>query len=120
MQVVLELNRLIRGWVHYFRYAQARQTMLRLDEWLRRKLRCYRLKQCKRAVGIARFLMERGIKPDQAWALGGSGKGWWRKSLSPQAHRAMGKNWFREIKHVGFAEQYMKLELFLSGNRRMP
>jgi RNA-directed DNA polymerase len=111
-QIVNELNRLIRGWVHYFRYAQAKQTMLRLDEWLRRKLRCYRLKQCKRAVGIARFLMERGIKPDQAWALGGSGKGWWRVSLSPQAHRAMGKKWFREIKHVGFAEQYMKLELF--------
>jgi len=111
-QIVNELNRLIRGWVHYFRYAQAKQTMQRLDEWLRRKLRCYRLKQCKRAVGIARFLMERGIKPDQAWALGGSGKGWWRKSLSPQAHRAMGKKWFMEIKHVGFVEQYMKLELF--------
>lgn len=111
-QIVNELDRLIRGWVHYFRYAQARQTLLRLDEWLRRKLRCYRLKQCKRAVGIARFLMERGIRPDQAWALGGSGKGWWRKSLSPQAHRAMGKDWFREIKHAGFAEQYMKLELF--------
>ena len=111
-QIVLELNRLIRGWVYYFRYAQAKQTLLGLDEWLRRKLRCYRLKQCKRAVGIARFLMERGIKPDQAWALGGSGKGWWRKSLSPQAHRAMGKKWFKEIKYVGFAEQYMKLELF--------
>lgn len=111
-QIVGELNRLIRGWVHYFRYAHARQTMLRLDEWLRRKLRCYRLKQCKRAVGIARFLLERGIKPDQAWTLGGSGKGWWRISLSPQAHRAMGKKWFMEIKYAGFAEQYMKLELF--------
>lgn len=111
-QIVLELNPLIRGWVNYYRYAQARKTMQQLDEWLRRKLRCYRLKQCKRAVGMARFLMERGIKPDQAWALGGSGKGWWRMSLSPQAHRAMGKKWFMEIKHVGFAEQYMKLELF--------
>lgn len=111
-QIVNELNRLIRGWVHYFRYALARQTMHRLDKWLRRKLRCYRLKQCKRAVGIARFLMERGIKPDQAWALGGSGKDWWRMSLTPQSHRAMGKKWFEEIRHVGFAEQYMKLELF--------
>jgi len=110
--IVLELNRLIRGWVHYFRYAQAKQMMHRLDEWLRRKLRCYRLKQCKRAVGIARFLTERGVKPDQAWALGGSGKGWWRMSFSPQAHRAMGRKWFKEIKHAGFAEQYMRLELF--------
>ena len=111
-RIVNELNSLIRGWVNYYRYAQAKGTMQQLDQWVRRKLRCYRLKQCKRAVGIARFLMERGIKPDQAWALGGSGKGWWRISLSPQAHRAMGKEWFKEIKHTGFAAQYMKLELF--------
>lgn len=110
--IVLELNRLIRGWVNYYRYAQARGTMYQLDKWLRRKLRCYRLKQCKRAVGIARFLMERGIKPDQAWALGGSGKGWWRMSLTPQAHRAMGEKWFMEIKYAGFAAQYVKLEVF--------
>jgi len=118
-QIVIELNNLIRGWVSYYRYASARKLMRYLDAWLRRKLRCYRLKQCKRAVGIARFLMERGILPDQAWALGGSGKGWWRISLTPQAHRAMGKEWFREIKYTGFAEQYMKLEHSLSGNRRM-
>ena len=111
-RIVNELNSLIRGWVNYYRYAQAKGTMQQLDQWVRRKLRCYRLKQCKRAAGIARFLMERGINPDQAWTLGGSGKGWWRISLSPQAHRAMGKEWFREIKHTGFAAQYMKLELF--------
>ena len=111
-RIVNELNSLIRGWVNYYRYARAKGTMQQLDQWVRRKLRCYRLKQCKRAVGIARFLMERGINPDQAWALGGSGKGWWRISLSSQAHRAMGKEWFREIKHTGFAAQYMKLELF--------
>ena len=107
-----ELNSLIRGWVNYYRYAQAKGTMQQLDQWVRRKLRCYRLKQCKRAVGIARFLMEGGVTPDQAWMLGGSGKGWWRIFLSPQAHRAMGKEWFKEIKHTGFAAQYMKLELF--------
>lgn len=111
-RVVGKLNNLIRGWVNYFRYAEAKRLMEKLDGWLRRKIRCLKLKQCKRAKGIARFLMERGIKPDAAWALGGSGKGWWRKSLSPQSHRAMGKEWFEEIKLSGFADRYMKLELF--------
>jgi len=108
--VVLELNALIRGWVAYFRLAQAKGTMRDLDAWLRRKLRCLKLKQCKRAVGIARFLMERGIDRDGAWTLGGSGKGWWRIALSPQSHRAMGTKWFEEIGLAGFTDRYRKLE----------
>lgn len=109
--VVLELNALICGWVAYFRLAQAKGIMSDLDAWLHRKLRCLKLKQCKRAVGIARFLMERGIDRDGAWKLGGSAKGWWRIALSPQAHRAMGRKWFEEIGLAGFTDRYMKLEL---------
>ena len=109
-QIVNELNRLIRGWVAYFRMARAKGVMAELDAWMRRKLRCLKLKQCKRAIGIARFLMARGIECDKAWRLGGSGKGWWRLSLSPQAHRAMGKNWFNEIGLNGFADRYGQLE----------
>jgi len=111
-RTVSELNSLIRGWVAYFRMAQAKGTMGDLDAWMRRKLRCMKLKQCKRAVGIARFLMSRGVERNKAWMLGGSGKGWWCKSLSPQAHRAMGKNWFNEIGLDGFADRYRKLERF--------
>lgn len=111
-QIVSELNRLIRGWVAYFRLAQAKGTMRELDAWMRRKIRCLKLKQCKRAVGIARFLMSRGVERNKAWRLGGSGKGWWRLSLSPQAHRAMGKDWFKELGLAGFEDRYMRLELF--------
>ena len=110
--IVTELNALIRGWVAYFRLAKAARTMRNLDRWLRRKFRCLKLKQCKRAVGIARFLQERGVERNAAWKLGGSGKGWWRIALSPQAHRAMGKKWFEEIGLAGFTDRYTKLELF--------
>ena len=37
-RIVNELNSLIRGWVNYYRYAQARGTK-KLDQWVRRKLR---------------------------------------------------------------------------------
>lgn len=109
-QVVNELNSLIRGWVAYFRLARAKGMMGDLDAWMRRKLRCLKLKQCKRAIGVARFLMARGIERDKAWTLGGSGKGWWRLSLSPQSHRAMGKEWFNQIGLDGFADRYRQLE----------
>ena len=105
-RMIGELNALVRGWVGYFKLAKAKGKMTELDGWTRRKLRCVKLKQCKRAVGIARFLMERGIKPDAAWCLAGSGKGWWRIALSPQSHRAMGMDWFRELGVTSFADRY--------------
>ena len=61
----------------------------------RRKLRCYRLKQLKRAKTIAAMLMQRGIGEASAWSVATSGKGWWRLSLTNQAHKAMGIGWWR-------------------------
>ena len=95
--VIGELNRTLGGWLVYFRLANAKDWCSETERWLRRKLRCYRLKQCKRRIGIARFLMENGCMEYQAWELAMSRKGWYRMALSPQAHKAMGAVWFRRL-----------------------
>ena len=41
----------------------------RLDEWIRRKLRCVRLKQCKREKTIADFLPSLGVPEWRSWIL---------------------------------------------------
>jgi RNA-directed DNA polymerase len=46
-QVIAEVNAFTSGWVQYFRHARAQQALVELDRWLRRRLRCYRLKQAK-------------------------------------------------------------------------
>lgn len=84
-----ELNSFLRGWVVYFRQAQCRTHLLRLDEWVRHRLRCVRLKQRKRAYSISRFLQSLGVPEWRAWILALSGKGWWRMAGSPPAHEAM-------------------------------
>ena len=61
----------------------------RLDEWIRRKLRCYRLKQRKRGRSLSRFLRELDVPAPQASRLASSGKGWWRLADTPQANQAM-------------------------------
>jgi RNA-directed DNA polymerase len=84
------------GWIAYYRFAACRVISNALDGWIRRKLRCYRLKQRKGAKSVARFLRE------ARRVLGGQlsqwppGKGWWRLvQLSPcQAHQAMSNEWF--------------------------
>ena len=79
-----------------FRYAQCWWLLRDLDGWIRRKLRCYRLKQCHRVNAVRRFLEHLGAARGSAWRLARSGKGWWRKSISPPAYWAMTNKWFKE------------------------
>lgn len=94
--VIREVNQRFGGWIQYFRMAQMKGLMQAIGQWLRRRLRCLRLKQCKRVHAMARYLMGLGVREDSAWKLALSGKGWWRLADTPQAHRAMSLAWFKD------------------------
>lgn len=96
-EVIVETNKLLAGWLAYYKLAQITKKAERLGEWLRRRLRCYRLKQCKRAIGIYRFLRGRGISVAESWKLAGSSKGWYRLANTPQSNMAMNHVWFRDM-----------------------
>jgi RNA-directed DNA polymerase len=109
-QMIGELNSYLTGWVTYFRYAACKTHLQRLDEWIRRKLRCVRLKQRKRAKSIADFLQSLGVPEWSAWVLALSGKGWWRKAGAPQANQAMSIAWFKAQGLVSLSERYAELQ----------
>lgn len=92
--MIAQVNAFTTGWVTYYRHGQAQSALKQSDQWLRRKLRCVRLKQCKRVMSIANFLQESGVPERRAWMLALSGKGWWRLAGSPQAAEAMTIAWF--------------------------
>lgn len=108
-QVIADLSPVLRGWLNYFRQGYSYKILQRLDGWIRRKLRCYRLKQCKNTISMQRFLHSLGVKKWQSWILALSGKGVWRKSNSPQAHEAMNKSWFEEQGLYILTLNYLKL-----------
>src|SRR5579871_506068 len=116
-RMISEVNSFVTGWVTYFRHAACKSTLRDTDEWLRRKLRCVRLKQCNRAKPIADFLMKCGLSARQAWPLAVSGKGWWRRSGSPPASAAMTLQWF--AKHGLVSLQAHHAALQSAGNRRV-
>ena len=95
--IISELTPILRGWLNYFKHAESRRLFHELDAWIRRKLRCYRLKQCKRVIGVKRFLRKCGVSNHRSWLLAQSGKGWWRKSDTPQANQAMNNDWFLNL-----------------------
>jgi RNA-directed DNA polymerase len=116
-KIVAEANSFVTGWVTYYRYAQCQSALRDLDGWLRRKLRCLRLKHCKRAKTIADFLQGNSVPEWRSWLLALSGKGWWRMAGSPQASEAMTIAWFDQLGLIGLANHHAALNAV--GNRRI-
>ncbi len=83
-RMIVEVNGFTCGWVTYFRHASCKGTLGKLDAWLRRKLRCVRLKQCKRAKPVSGFLRKQGIPAWRTWTLAASGKGWYAMPRAPR------------------------------------
>jgi RNA-directed DNA polymerase len=109
-RMIQELNAFLPGWLEYFKLAAMRGHLQRLEEWIRRKLRCVRLKHCKRPYTIAQFLQANGVPEWRSWLIAGSGKGWWRMAGSPQATEAMPIRWFTEHGLYALVAHYQKLE----------
>jgi hypothetical protein len=95
--IVLELNRYLNGWISYFKLSASTSIFRDLDSWIRRKLRCYRLKQRKRIKAIYNLLKELGVSEQNAKKLAGSSKGWWKLSLTPAINMAMSNEWFKSL-----------------------
>lgn len=93
-EVIFRLNTYLRGWVNYYRLNQYKSHFKDLDSWIRRKLRCYKLKQKKRC-SIVPMLISMGIPEIEARQIGSSGKGPWRLSITPALHRTLDIAWFK-------------------------
>jgi RNA-directed DNA polymerase len=105
-RMIGELNSFLSGWVVYFRHAAMKSHLVELDGWIRRKLRCVRLKQCKRVKPMVDFFVRQGVSPRQAWCTALSGKGWWRKSGTPVANQAMPSSWWDRLGLVNLVRRY--------------
>lgn len=108
-QVLRELNSYLNGWLNYFKLAHAKSLMGKLDSWIRRKLRCYKLNQRKRGPSIAKLLMSLGIDEIKSRKLGSSGKGWWRLSRTQAVHRALNNDWFKQKGLINLQETWVRL-----------
>jgi RNA-directed DNA polymerase len=107
--VIGELNQFLTGWVAYFRHAACKDHLRGMDEWIRRKLRCLRLKQCKRTKSIADLLRRLGVPTRRAWVGAACGKGWWRQSTSPPVAEGMSVAWFDSLGLVSLTRRYEQL-----------
>ena len=82
-RTVKDLSPIVRGWIGYYRLAEAKGIFEELDGWVRRKLRCVLWRHWKRPRTRAARLMQRGLAEERAWASAGNGRGpWWNAGAS--------------------------------------
>ena len=95
--IVLDLNQYLRGWLGYFRLIETPSVLKKLQSWIQRKLRCYRIKQLGRASRLFWELKRLGLPAKElAWLLSTS-RGPWRLSRNPQVHQGFGPRYWATL-----------------------
>jgi RNA-directed DNA polymerase len=105
------LSRFIKGWVNYFKYADMKGILIKIDEWSRRGIRMVIWKQWKRVRTKFRNLVKLGIPKNKAWEYANTRKGYWRKSNSFIVARSITNDRLLKAGFVFFTDYYLKVRV---------
>ena len=100
------LRQYITGWVNYFKLADMKNLLLRVDKWYRRRLRMFIWKQWKRIRTRGRNLMKLGINKYKAWEYANTRKGYWRTARSPILTRSVTSDRLKQAGYIFFSDYY--------------
>lgn len=92
------LNPYLQGWINYYRIGEAKSTIEKLDEWIRRRLRLLLWRSWKRRWTRRNKLMERGLPEQRAVDSAFNGRGPWWNSGASHMNAAFGKSYFKSLK----------------------
>ena len=102
----VRLNQVIRGWMNYFKLADAKSLIQGLDEWIRSRIRMVTWKRWKRVRTRFENLKRAGITEEQAWMWANTRKGYWRIAHSPILSRALSNERFKRGGYLSLVECY--------------
>ena len=100
------LNSIVRGWMNYFKLADAKQLLQGLDEWIRRRIRMVTWKRWKRIRTRGTNLIRAGIDRKQAWMWANTRKSYWRIANSPILNRAISNGMLKRAGYLSLMEIY--------------
>jgi RNA-directed DNA polymerase len=99
---LITLDQLIRGWVNYFKVANAKSIMEKLDEMVRTRLRISTWRRWKRIRTKVTNLLKLGLEKLKAYMWGNTSKGACRVAHSPILKRTLDMKYFRKRGYIGF------------------
>ena len=116
-QRVDKINQVTIGWLAYFGKADGRSNIRRMDEWLRRRLRCCIWKQWKRVRTRMGNLQKLGAAKKVAYQWANTRKGYWRISGSPIIQRTITTKRLKQSGYKSLLEIYNRFHENLSNRR---
>ena len=102
----IRLNQMVRGWMNYFKLADAKKLIQGLDEWIRSRIRMVTWKRWKKVRTRFENLKRLGFKEEQAWMWANTRKGYWRTAHSPILLRSLSKERFKRAGYLSLMECY--------------
>lgn len=106
---IYRLNRLMRGWIHYFKNATGYEKLKALDSWIRCRLRYCIWKQWKRPKRRLRAFLQLGISPSWARRFAYSRKGGWHLSCGPVMGTTVTIARLEQRGYISFLSYYLKV-----------
>lgn len=108
-RVLEELRTFTNGWVGYFWVAHTPSVFQELDQWIRRRLRCYQWKLWKKPRRRFLELRKTGVGPWLAAGVAYDGPGYWRVAGCPALTRALGNRKLQALGYHSLRERYQAL-----------
>ena len=98
------LKEYITGWVNYFKLADMKSLLPKIDEWYRRRLRAVIWKQWKKIKTRWYNLIKLGIQMFKAWEFANTRKGYWHTANSPILSSSITNERLRQAGYVFFTD----------------
>ena len=105
------LSQYIKGWVQYFKLADMKKLLIRVDEWYRRRLRMVIWKQWKRIRTRIRNLERLGISKSKAYMWANTRKGYWHIANSHIMSITITSDRLRRSGFVFLSDYYNKVNV---------
>ena len=105
------LRQYITGWVNYFKLADMKSLLLRIDEWYRRRIRMVIWKQWKRIKTKLANLVKLGVKKSKAWEWANTRKSYWHIANSFILSTTITTDRLRQSGYVFLSDHYQKVRI---------
>jgi len=109
-EILIELSKLINGWLGYYSIADIRKHLQRVEEWLRRRMRQLYWIRWKRIKTRAINLIKLGVPNKKAWQWANTRKGCWCIAGSWIMTTTMNNRYFESIGFPNMVKRYDELK----------
>jgi len=108
-RTIAALTPLIRGWVAYFRWVEVERDFVRLDSWLRHRLRVLLWRHWRNPATRVQELRKRGLSRRLAEQYADNGRGPWWNAGARHMNLAVPTRMLRQLGLVSFVQEHRRL-----------